>query len=40
MTRSRAFAQVDVFGAIPYYGNALAVVLDGAGIDDEAMQQF
>ncbi len=37
---SRAFAQVDVFGASPYRGNPVAVVLDADGVDDTAMQQF
>lgn len=36
----RPFKQVDVFGAAPYRGNPLAVVLDGAGLSDTAMQQF
>jgi len=36
----RRFAQVDVFTARAGYGNALAVVLDGDGLDDEAMQRF
>ena len=36
----RAFKQVDVFTAKPYFGNALAVVLDGTGLSDEAMQRF
>ena len=36
----RAFKQVDVFTATPYFGNALAVVLDGAGLSDAAMQRF
>jgi PhzF family phenazine biosynthesis protein len=36
----RPFAQVDVFTAKPYFGNALAVVLDGSGLSDEAMQRF
>jgi PhzF family phenazine biosynthesis protein len=38
--QQRPFAQVDVFTAQPYLGNPLAVVLDGAGISDEAMQAF
>ena len=38
--RSRPFKQVDVFTATPYFGNPLAVVLDGSGLDDEAMQRF
>jgi PhzF family phenazine biosynthesis protein len=36
----RAFKQVDVFTARPYFGNPLAVVLDGSGLDDAAMQRF
>jgi PhzF family phenazine biosynthesis protein len=36
----RRFQQVDVFTAAPCLGNALAVVLDGAGLDDAAMQRF
>ena len=36
----RAFKQVDVFTATPYLGNPLAVVLDGTGLDDAAMQRF
>jgi PhzF family phenazine biosynthesis protein len=37
---SRPYQQVDVFTATPYYGNPLAVVLDGTGLSDEAMQRF
>ena len=36
----RSFKQVDVFTATPYFGNPLAVVLDGGGLDDETMQRF
>lgn len=36
----RPFTQVDVFTTTPYYGNPLAVVLDGQGLDDTAMQRF
>ena len=36
----RAFAQIDVFTTTPYHGNPVAVVLDGAGLDAEAMQRF
>lgn len=36
----RPFKQVDVFTAIPYLGNALAVVLDGTGLTDAEMQNF
>ena len=38
--KQRPFKQVDVFTARPYYGNPLAVVLDGAGLTTEEMQHF
>jgi len=38
--RSRAFRQVDVFTAVPYKGNPVAVVLDGEGLSDAEMQAF
>jgi PhzF family phenazine biosynthesis protein len=34
----RRFLQVDVFGAAPYLGNPVAVVLDGDGLTDQQMQ--
>jgi PhzF family phenazine biosynthesis protein len=34
----RRFCQVDVFGSVPFSGNPVAVVLDGEGVDDDAMQ--
>jgi len=37
---SRDFKQVDVFTAVPYRGNPVAVVLDGSGLSDEQMQRF
>ena len=37
---NRPFAQIDVFTAQPGYGNPVAVVLDGTGLDDAAMQRF
>ena len=40
MRTTRPFAQVDVFTALPYLGNPLAVVLDGAGLSDAGMQAF
>jgi PhzF family phenazine biosynthesis protein len=40
MPRKRAFAQVDVFTAVPLFGNPVAVVLDGAGLSDAHMQRF
>ena len=36
----RPFAQIDVFTDTPGYGNPVAVVLDGSGLDDAAMQRF
>jgi PhzF family phenazine biosynthesis protein len=36
----RRFRQVDVFAATAYAGNPVAVVLDGTGIDDAALQRF
>ncbi|AEG91613.1 PhzF family phenazine biosynthesis protein [Ramlibacter tataouinensis] len=36
----RPFKQVDVFTAVPYLGNPLAVVLDGTGLSTEQMQRF
>lgn len=36
----RPFKQVDVFTAVPYRGNPLAVVLDGQGLSTEEMQHF
>ena len=35
---SRRYAQLDVFADRPGAGNPLAVVLDGAGLDDDTMQ--
>lgn len=40
MTPRRSFAQVDVFTDVPGYGNPVAVVLDGSGLDEAAMQRF
>ncbi len=40
MTELRRFAQVDVFTAQPLKGNALAVVIDGAGLSDGEMAAF
>ena len=36
----RRFAQVDVFSEDPFGGNPVAVVLDGDGVSDVAMQRF
>jgi PhzF family phenazine biosynthesis protein len=38
--KTSAFKQVDVFTAQPYFGNALAVVMDGRGMSDTDMQRF
>lgn len=38
--KTRAFKQIDVFTGQAYFGNALAVVLDGSDLDDAAMQRF
>jgi len=34
------FKQVDVFTGRPFFGNPVAVVLDGAGLDTVVMQQI
>ena len=36
----RRFRQVDVFSPEPYFGNPVAVVLDGDGLDDHALARF
>jgi PhzF family phenazine biosynthesis protein len=36
----RTFLEIDVFTTMPYFGNALAVVLDGAGLTGSEMQRF
>lgn len=38
--KQRLFKQVDVFTDTAYFGNPLAVVLDGSGLDDDALQRF
>lgn len=38
--RLRPFQQVDVFTAVPYLGNPVAVVLDGEGLSTQEMQAF
>ncbi len=37
---TRKFKQVDVFTDKAYWGNPVAVVLDGSGLNEEAMQRF
>lgn len=36
----RRFKQVDVFTTVPFQGNPVAVILDGEGLSDAAMQQI
>ena len=38
--KTRPFKQIDVFTAVPYLGNPLAVVLDGSGLSTKEMQNF
>jgi PhzF family phenazine biosynthesis protein len=38
--KQRPFQQVDVFTAVPFQGNGLAVVLDAEGLTSEQMQGF
>ncbi len=38
--KPRPFKQVDVFSAVPYFGNPLAVVLDGSDLSTGEMQRF
>jgi PhzF family phenazine biosynthesis protein len=40
VSRTRSFAQVDVFASGPYSGNPLAVVLDADGIEDAMLARF
>ncbi len=40
MSQSRAFKQVDVFTAVPFLGNPVAVVLDADGLSADEMQRF
>lgn len=37
---TRPFRQIDVFTDTPYFGNPVAVVLDGDGLTPEQMQRF
>ena len=36
----RRYLELDVFATTPLSGNPLAVVVDGAGLDEAAMQRF
>ncbi len=38
--QTRRFIQCDVFTPTPTLGNALAVVVDGAGVSEQSMRQF
>ena len=38
--KTRPFQQIDVFTAVPYRGNPVAVVLDGSDLDDAQLQRF
>lgn len=40
MPRRIAFKQVDVFTRVPFLGNPVAVILDGAGLSTEEMQRI
>ncbi|WP_405910148.1 PhzF family phenazine biosynthesis protein [Streptomyces sp. NBC_00828] len=40
MPRTRSFMQVDVFSTSPYFGNPVAVVLDGTDLSDAEMQSL
>jgi PhzF family phenazine biosynthesis protein len=40
MPRTRSFMQVDVFSALPFRGNPVAVVLDGVDLAEEEMQRL
>jgi PhzF family phenazine biosynthesis protein len=40
VTVQRSFYEIDVFTTTPYFGNALAVVLDGHGLTGSEMQRF
>lgn len=40
LPRARPYKQVDVFTDRPYWGNPLAVVLDGSDLSDVEMQRF
>jgi PhzF family phenazine biosynthesis protein len=40
VSRARRFAQIDVFGDGVAYGNPVAVVIDGEGLEDAELQRF
>jgi PhzF family phenazine biosynthesis protein len=40
MPRQHPFAQVDVFSAVAYLGNPVAVILDAESLDDQDMQRI
>ncbi|MGO3022262.1 MAG: PhzF family phenazine biosynthesis protein [Brevibacterium sp.] len=40
MSQHRRFAQVDVFSAVPFQGNPVAVIIDADGLDEEQMARI
>lgn len=40
MSQHRRFAQVDVFSAVPFQGNPVAVIVDADGLDDTKMARI
>lgn len=40
MSQHRRFAQVDVFSAVPFRGNPVAVILDADGLDETQMARI
>ncbi|WP_420096310.1 PhzF family phenazine biosynthesis protein [Brevibacterium sediminis] len=40
MSQHRRFAQVDVFSAVPFQGNPVAVIVDADGLDEEQMARI
>ena len=40
MSQHRRFAQVDVFSAVPFHGNPVAVIVDADGLDEEQMARI
>ena len=40
MSQHRRFAQVDVFSAVPFHGNPVAVIIDADGLDEEQMARI
>jgi len=40
LSQHRRFAQVDVFSAVPFHGNPVAVIVDADGLDEEQMARI